>query len=317
MPRASVLVLDIGGTKIAGGIVNPGGTLQNHATIPTRPAEGGSAVLDRVVALAQRMAVDYPEHLDAVGIATAGDVDPHTGAISYATATIPHWLGLPVRDRLAAGLGLPAFVDNDGNAMALGEALDGAGRSYRSIVAIVVGTGIGGGIVLDGHIQRGAHGAAGRLGHVIVDYRGRRPCPCGGAGCLEALAAAPALVADFRERVGDAGIRARGAEPEALDVRALATWALAGDSEAAGAIQRGAFYLGVGIASLLNTLDPDIVVVGGGVAQVGETYFAEVRQVARDRAQPLVKATPIVPAHLGPQANLIGAAELAWQGLRG
>jgi glucokinase len=308
MNREPVLVIDIGGTKIAGAIVFPDGRIEHHQTRPTPSIEGGEAIMHRVIKLAQTITASSTIKPVAIGVSTGGDVG-HDGEIVYATATIPGWQGMPIRARLESALGLRAFVDNDGNAMALGEAMFGAGRGHAHIIGVVVGTGIGGGIVLDQKIYRGAHGFAGRLGHVIVDFTDQQPCTCGGAGCLEAHAASLALIAEFKKQSN-----APSLDP-GFGVKEIAALAENGNEIAERVIQRGAFFLGIGIASFLNLFDPDIIVVGGGVAQIGEKYFAEVQRVARARAQGSVRDTPIVPAMLGTHANLIGAAEFAWQGL--
>lgn len=305
--REPILVIDIGGTKIACGIALPDGRVESIQIEATQASEGGDAILQRVIALARSVRQTSRITPAAVGVGTAGDVDPVMGTISYATATIPNWLGLPIRARMQSALSLPTFVDNDGNVMALGETVFGAGRRQQAIVGITVGTGIGGGIVMDRHIYRGAKGFAGRMGHIIVDFEKRQPCACGGAGCLEAYAAALPMIADFARRAG--------VNVGQIGVKEIAEYAAAGNEIAQSVIQRGAFFLGVGIASLVNLLNPEMVIVGGGVAQIGERYFAEVRRVARERAQPSVRDTPIVPAQLGTNANLIGAAELAWQGM--
>ena len=305
--REPVLVIDIGGTKIASAIAFPDGHIEQHQTRPTPSTKGGNAIIERVIEMARPLVASSPVKPMAIGVSTGGDVGLE-GEIVYATATIPGWQGMPVRARIESALGLPTFVDNDGNAMALGETLFGAGRGYKHVIGVVVGTGIGGGIVLDQKIYRGAKGFAGRLGHVIVDFAEHQPCTCGGAGCLEAYAASLALLAEYKKQT-----QVQSLAP-GFGVKEMAQWAKAGDAIAARVIQRGAFYLGIGIASFLNMLNPDVVVIGGGIAQIGEGYFAEVRRVARERAQGSVRDTPIMPATLGTQANLIGAAELAWQG---
>lgn len=306
--REPVLVIDIGGTKIASAIAFPDGHIEQHQTRPTPSTEGGNAIIQRVIELAQTIVSSSQVKPTAIGVSTGGDVG-HEGEIVYATATIPGWQGMPVRARMESALGLRTFVDNDGNAMALGETLFGAGRGYKHVIGIVVGTGIGGGIVLDQKIYRGAKGFAGRLGHIIVDFAEQQPCTCGGAGCLEAYAASLALIAEYKRQT-----QAQSFAP-GFGVKEIAQLAESGDAVAAQVIRRGAFYLGIGVASFLNVLNPDVVVIGGGIAQIGEWYFAEVRRVARERAQGSVKDTPILPATLGPNANLMGAAELAWQGI--
>jgi glucokinase len=306
--REPILVIDIGGTKIAGAMAFPDGRIEQHQTCPTPGVEGGDAIMRRVIDLAQTIVASSEIKPVAIGVSTGGDVG-HDGEIVYATATIPGWQGMPVRARLESATGLRAFVDNDGNAMALGEAMFGAGRGYKHVIGVVVGTGIGGGIVLDQKNYRGAHGFAGRLGHIIVDFAEQQPCTCGGAGCLEAYAASLALIADFKKRTN-----AQSLDP-GFGVKEILQLAENGNAIATQVIQRGAYFLGIGIASFLNLFNPDLVIVGGGVAQIGEIYFAEMRRVAHARAQGSVRDTPIVPVTLGTHANLIGAAELAWQGL--
>lgn len=271
----------------------------------------------RAIALAQELLREAGEPAPvAVGVGTAGQVVPGSGVMAFATAALPGWTGMPVRRRMEQATGLPSFVDNDANAMALGEAVFGAGRGCRYVVGLTVGTGVGGGIVVDGRVYHGVGGLANNIGHVIIDYRGRRQCPCGKYGCLEAYASAPCIVADFLDGIGRRRLRRElGVEPGAVGVKEIAGWAAGDQQEALAAIQRGASFLGVGIATLLNLLNPEVVVIGGGVAQAGEVYFSVVRRVVRERAMPTVAETPVLPAQLGPQANLVGAACLAWQGL--
>jgi glucokinase len=313
MTRPPVLVIDIGGTKIAAGIAFSDGRIEHQQTRRTF-GSAGKIILHQVIELARVVMAMSKTPPSAVGVSTGGDVDRNTGSVVYATTTIPDWQGIPLRAQLESALGLPVSVENDGNAMALGEALYGAGRGQRCVIGIVVGTGIGGGIVIDRKLYRGAQGFAGRLGHIIVDYSERQPCTCGATGCLEAYAASLALVADFRKQIGDTRIRELGLA-ESFGVKEIAELAEAGYAAAAEVIARGAFFLGIGIASLLNLLNPDIVIIGGGVAQIGTRYLEEVRRVAYARAQRSVKDTPIVPALLGTNANLIGAAEVAWQAI--
>lgn len=179
---------------------------------------------------------------------------------------------------------------------------------------MTIGTGIGRGIVIGGKIYRGAQATAGRIGHIIVDYTGSRPCTCGGYGCLEAYASATAITGEFVRAIGDERIQTElGLETLVLGVKDIAALAAAGHAEAQKVIQRGAMFLGIGIASLLNLLSPDRVIIGGGVAQIGESYLSEVRRVAQARAQGPSRSTPIIAARLGTRANLLGAAELAWR----
>lgn len=310
-----VLAVDIGGTKIAGGVVTPEGRVSGLQHLPTEAKQGGEAVLDRVITLLRelRQAAGTPV---AVGIGTAGFIQPETGIVAFATSALPGWQGMPVRQRIEAALGLPTFVDNDVHVMALGEASFGAGRGTRHMLGLTIGTGVGGGVIIDGQIYYGATGVAGAFGHLIIDYQRRRRCPCGKYGCLEAYASGPAIIAEFVRSAGKGFIqREMKLEPEQVGVKEIVELARANQPDAWAAIRHGGSFLGIGVASLLNLFNPELVVVGGGVAQAGELYMSEVRSVARECSLPNVAETPILPAVLGPQANLAGAAELAWQGL--
>jgi glucokinase len=316
--RGPILALDIGGTKIAGGLVSPEGKVSLARQVPSEAQQGGEAVMQRAIALAQALrdeATASGRAPAAIGVGSAGDIQPETGVVTFATASIPNWTGMPIRRRMEAALALPAFVDNDGNVMALGEAALGAGQGCLDMIGLTVGTGIGGGIIAGGHVYHGAGGSAGALGHIIIDYQEQRPCACGGAGCLEAYAASPALVADFVSRAGEARLAELELDPARIGVKEIAELAHQGDGVAQAVIQRGAYYLGIGIASLLRAFNPAKVVVAGGVAQIGEMYLAEVRRVAHQRAKGRAGQAPILAATLGTQANLVGAAELARQGL--
>ncbi|MCP4196459.1 MAG: ROK family protein [Proteobacteria bacterium] len=313
------LVVDIGGTKIAAGLVTPDGQLDLIRHLPTEAQQGGEALILRVITLIETLrqaAKAKNQDSVAVGLGTAVFVHPHTGVVTFSTSALPGWQGMSVRQRVEQALELPTFVDNDVHMMALGEATDGAGQGYRHLLGLTVGTGVGGGVVIGGRLYQGTWGSAGVAGHLIIDYQGRRRCPCGRYGCLEAYASAPAIVAGFTGRVGKRVMRQEfGLDPRGIELRDIARMAQQGHPEAMAIIRRGAGFLGVGIAAMLNLLNPELVVIGGGVAQIGSLYFTTVRHTVQERALSYVAETPILPALLGPQANLIGAVHLAWQSL--
>ncbi len=317
--RGPALAVDIGGTKIAGGLVTPDGQIDLLRHLSTEAQQGGEALIRRVVTLLKTLrqaARAKNQEPVTIGLGTAGFIHPQTGRVAFATSALPGWQGIPVRQRVEQALALPTFVDNDVHVMALGEATGGAGQGYRHLLGLTIGTGVGGGVVIGGQLYQGARGSAGAAGHLIIDYQGRRRCPCGRHGCLEAYASAPAIVADFIDKVGKRKMRQEfGLDPGGIGVKDIAKLAQQGHPEAMAVIRRGGGFLGVGIAAMLNLLNPELVVIGGGVAQIGELYFSTIRHTVRERALSYVAETPIVPALLGPQANLIGAAHLAWQGL--
>ncbi|MCV7428743.1 ROK family protein [Mycobacterium montefiorense] len=296
------LCLDIGGTKIAVGLADSEGSLVYTATRPT-PA-GGSA--DQVWAVVAAMIAEALAAADgvvrAVGIASAGPIDLHSGTVS--PINIEGWQGFPLRDRVAAAVpGVPVRLGGDGVCMALGEHWLGAGRGARFLLAMVVSTGVGGGLVLDGAPYPGRSGNAGHVGHVVIEQDGE-PCTCGGRGCVETVAAGPWLVRWARAHGWSA--------PRSADARELAAAATAGDEVALRAFDRGATALAMMIASVAAVCDLDLVIIGGGVAKSGHLLFDPLRAALAGYAGlDFLSGLRVVPAALGGEAGLIGAARLA------
>lgn len=289
------LALDIGGTKIAAGIVDADGTLLRNARRPT--PRGG--VSDQVWAAAERAIADVLDGpVAGVGISSAGPINLSDGTIS--PVNIPAWRGFPVVDRVVAAVpGVPVRLAGDGLCMALGEHWRGAGQGASFLLGMVVSTGIGGGLVLDGAPYDGRTGNAGHVGHTVVELGGPL-CSCGGRGCVEAIASGPHLVAWAREQ-GWAG----------ADARELAQAASAGDSVALQAFRRGARAIAAMIASVGAVCDLDLVVIGGGVAQAGPVLFDPLHEaLAEYLGLSFLAGLRVVPAALGGAAGLVGAAAL-------
>lgn len=302
---ALTLCLDIGGTKIAAGLADPGGALVHTAIRPT-PAGGDAeavwAAVAATIADAMRVA-DGP--VTAVGIASAGPIDLPGGSVS--PVNIRSWRGFPLRDRVAAEVpGVPVRLGGDGVCMALGEHWRGAGRGARFMLGMVVSTGVGGGLILDGVPYTGRTGNAGHVGHVVVEQHGR-PCACGGRGCVETVASGPWMVRWARDN-------GWSASPGA-GARDLAAAAAAGDALAVRAFRRGATALAAMIASVGAVCDLDLVVIGGGVAKSGGVLFDPLRAALADYAGlDFLAGLRVVPAALGGEAGLVGAARLAGLG---
>jgi len=296
------LCLDIGGTKIAAGLADPGGALVHTAIRPTPTGVGAEDVWAAVAAtIADALrAADGP--VAAVGIGSAGPVDQHSGSVN--PVNIPSWDAFPLRDRVAAAVpGVPVRLGGDGVCMALGEHWRGAGRGARFLLGMVVSTGVGGGLVLDGVPYTGRTGNAGHVGHVVVEQDGL-PCACGGRGCVETVAAGPWLVRWARANGWPA--------PPGAGARDLAAAASAGDPVAQRAFRRGATALGAMIASVGAVCDLDLVVIGGGVANAGPLLFDPLRAALAEYAKlDFLAGLRVVPAELGGQAGLVGAARLA------
>lgn len=288
------LSLDIGGTKIAVGLVDSVGTLVYSARSPT-PATEVWAVVEAMIAEAMDVAGGA---VGGVGVASAGPIDLAAGTVS--PVNIASWRGFPLRDRVAAAVpGVPVRLGGDGLCMALGEHWRGAGRGARFLLGIVVSTGVGGGLVLDGGPYHGRTGNAGHVGHVVVEPDGQ-PCTCGGRGCVETVAAGPSMTrwAQANGWSGD-------------DAVALTESATAGNPLALRAFRCGAQALAAMIASVAAVCDLDVVVVGGGVANAGGVLFDPLRAaVAGHAGLEFIRDLRVLPAALGGDAGLVGAARL-------
>ncbi|MBP0457639.1 ROK family protein [Streptomyces montanisoli] len=295
--------VDVGGTKIAAGLVSTTGLLDERLVLPTPATEGASAILGTVQRAVETLRASLPpgDVVTGVGIGTGGVVDHARGVIVSATGLLHGWAGTRVADELHARLGLPVAIDNDGNALALGEHRFGAGRGHQDVLYVAVGTGIGGALVLGGELRRGAHHSAGELGHQPAPGAEGRPCSCGGRGHIEAAASGPSITAAYRERSGDTQV---------TDLRVVAARAAAGDGQAAGAIEEAATILGKVVAGLANTVDPEAVVIGGGVAQLGPILWPPLETGFRAGTLPPLADVPVLPALLGPTAAIVGAATL-------
>ncbi|RUP03859.1 MAG: ROK family protein [Mycobacterium sp.] len=305
------LCLDIGGTKIAAGLADPAAladptrTLVYNATCPTPSGAGAEQVWDAVATMVGEALRAAGGTVAGVGIASAGPVNLATGTVS--PVNIRAWRGFPLRDRVAAAVpGVPVRLGGDGVCMALGEHWIGAGRGAGFLLGMVVSTGVGGGLVLDGVPYTGRTGNAGHVGHMVVDPDGL-PCACGGRGCVETIASGPSMTRWARANGWSA---AAGA-----GARELSAAAAAGDEVALQAFARGTRALAAMIASVAAVCDLDLVVIGGGVAKSGGLLFDPLRSALAEYARlDFLAGLRVVPADLGGDAGLIGAARLV--GLR-
>jgi glucokinase len=290
-PSAPVLAVDIGGTKLAAAVVGPDGVLLSRAQAPTTGHATGDALFEALAAVVAdaRSAAPPGAEPAAVGVGCGGPMAP--GGEEISPLNIPAWRAFPLRARLAERTGLATFVDNDAKALALGEGWIGAAAGLHDFLAMVVSTGVGGGIVLDGRLLDGAGGNAGHIGHVIVEPGGR-PCPCGARGCLEAEASGTGIAAATGRPAAEAG----------PDV-----------------VARTGTLVGRAVASVANLLDLRLALVAGSVALgFGEPFFAAA-QAELDRSARLdfSRGATIAPAGLGPDGPLVGAAAVGFRGLAG
>ena len=312
-----ILGVDLGGTNIVVGAMRADGSTQ-HAmhSVPTRADLGADAVVARIAeALERSIAETFAEtgatraDFLGVGIGSPGPLDRKTGVVIF-TPNLG-WRDFPLRDRVSAAVGLPATLDNDANCATFGEWWIGAAKGARHVVGLTIGTGIGGGIILDGTLFHGASDVAGELGHITIDSTGRR-CGCGNYGCLEAYASGPAIAERAREALA-------GGEPSMLPelvagdlsrITAATVYDAAhrGDDVAGHVVRDTAKFLGIGVANFLNIFNPEVVVLAGGVTQAGDALFEPLRAEVRRRAfAPAVEACRIVPGILDGNAGVIGA----------
>ncbi len=302
-----LLGIDIGGTKIAGGVMDAEtGRLLLQDRAPTLALEGGPAVLQRALGLARTLldaaATQGLPTPAAIGVGAGGQIDSKAGVVVFATDVLPGWTGTPLRAAFEEAFSLPTAVDNDVNALAIGESRFGAGQDFSNLLYLGLGTGVGGAIIANGRLYHGVRGAGSELGHLVLVPDGL-PCTCGGHGCLEQYVSGPALLRHFHAVGGDATL------PDGVPLAAMARQDP--ESHAARAIGLTGGLLGLGLVTLANIFGPDRILIGGGLAALGDLLLEPARRVLRERALPGVRDCPVLPAALGPDASVIGAASLA------
>jgi glucokinase len=312
MARDLVIGVDLGGTNVRSAVVDEAGRIAHHAKLSVAGSGSAEAVIDRTVAcIARTMDGCGRDRVCGIGVGTPGLVVAETGEVVYAP-NVPGWKDLPLGSILEARLGAPVAVENDANAAAIGEHWVGAGRGVRHMICLTLGTGVGGAIILNDQIWRGANGAAGEVGHITVVENGAL-CGCGAPGCLEAYASAPAIARQAREAL-QTGRASRLRDLCAGDLDAITSAMVAraaeeGDPAAQEVMHRAGTLLGMAISSLTNLLNPELFVIGGGVINAGDLLFTPIWHEVRRRAYKWSAGIlRIVPAALGDDAGIIGAA---------
>ena len=296
--------VDIGGTKIAVGIVDEGGRVTSRLTSPTEAERGYPHALERIESMLRLMAEREGVEITGIGIGCTGPVDPFTGEIGDVDF-LPGWQGTnPVRD-LSALFNVPAAMENDADAAALAEAHWGAGKGKQRLIYVTVGTGIGGGIVLGGKLYRGVDRSHPEIGHHVIDPSGPR-CFCGAHGCWEVLARGPALV-EWVNHQAPPGYPHR----ENLSAERICSLARQGDELACRAVEREAYYMGLGLANLITLFAPDAIVLGGRVMESAPLFWDGIRKIIRSSCGLVPhQKTDLAVASLGPDTPLIGAAQV-------
>ncbi|MCL0092022.1 ROK family protein [Dehalococcoidales bacterium] len=311
-----VLAIDVGGTKIITAIISNKGQVMAREYYLTRADEGPESVINRILS-----AIDHllnlrniaPSQLDSISIAAAGAIDFERGLVTL-SPNLPGWYNIPLRDMVKGKYKVNTWLINDASAAALGEHHLGAGRGVNNLILLTLGTGIGGGIIINDQLYHGPCGSAGEIGHMTIDANGPR-CKCGNIGCLEILASGTAVAQEAIRRIGQGESSSlTEVKIENITAETVSIAAQGGDPLALEVISKAATYLGVGMVNLVNIFNPEMIIVGGGMAQMGELLLNPARQVVTERAFKLpAQAVRIVPAQLGDNAGVLGAAIFARQ----
>lgn len=321
-PAQFVIGVDLGGTKILSAVVSRHGRIISRDYRPTGAKRGVKAVIgtmaESVLAAAEKSGVAH-DRLAAIGLGAAGISNPDTGIV-YLSPTLPDWHNVQVRDALADATGLPVFLMNDANAAALGEMYFGAAKGCRNFIYVTISTGIGGGIIIGGKLYSGAAGMAGEIGHMTVEPDGP-PCNCGGAGCWEQYASGSALARRAQEQIQQGKITVMcemaGGNLDRVDAQLVKKAAEHRDALALKLVAETARYLGIGLGSLINIFNPELIVIGGGFSAMGDMLlkpaFAEAKRHSYRDAYDVVK---FKIAERGSDSGVLGAAIYAFQMLK-
>jgi len=310
--------VDLGGTNIKAVLADDQGNILVSDSVPTLSYEGPQKVLERMARLVNDLSQRSGHKPLAVGMAVPGLIDLAAGKTKFLPNLPTQWRDVAVRDILEPQLNCPVYLLNDVRAATLGELTFGHGRTARTMAFFALGTGIGGGVAIDGRLRLGPLGAAGELGHLVVMPDGPQ-CGCGARGCLETVASGPAITAEG-VRLLLSGLAPKlheltGGDAGKVTTRTMAMAAAAGDEKVRDAIIRAARFLGYGIVDVIVTLHPDLIVLGGGVANIGALIFDTVRRTVREQVHMLpVDDIAIKPSQLGDNAGALGGIALAMKG---
>jgi glucokinase len=325
MSAAKYIGIDLGGTKIAGVLADTGGTVLYQETIPTRTEEGQDKVIARIYGLIRALlAAAGAGEVKGIGLCTPGPSDLKAGVVIEAPNL--KWKDLPIVALLEKEFNLPVVLENDANAAAYGEYVYGAAKGRKDLVYLTVSTGIGGGIIVNGELVYGRNYSAGEVGHMVVLPDGP-PCGCGRRGCVEALASGSAIAREakallLKEGQGGSGRTGllwemTGGDPERLTAKEVGKAAAQGDPLALSVLEKAFRYLGIALGNLVNLLNPEIIVIGGGVAAMGPLLFRPAIQAMEATAfAHMCRDLPVVPALLGGEAGTRGMVALACRKIR-
>ena len=309
--------IDVGGTNVKIALVDENGKIIYSNSVPTYAKMGYEYTVNNIKQAIKDLMNEtetQPKDIQGIGFDFPGQVDYKTGVVKLAP-NIPGWVNVPIAQMIEEEFHIPTKIDNDVRCAALGEMLFGAGRGCENFVCITVGTGIGSGLVVNGQIVRGASNAAGELGHIKLQMKDGPICGCGDTGCLEAFASGPSIVAMAQDYI-KGGKSTKFREMAAAEGGEITPYMVAKAAEAGDPVAKRIFeivgeYIGIGLTSVINLLNPEKVIIGGGVAEAGDLLFNPIRKTIKERAMVVAgEAVEIVPAQLGNSAGVIGASML-------
>ena len=303
--------LDLGGTNLKYALGSENGDILIKRSRPSNADQSQEAIFETMFASIEELlseANDQNEKVMAIGVGSPGSIDIHEGKLLGSTPNIQAWTNAPIKKKLEERFSIPVWADNDANIMALAEARKGAGRGFNNILCLTLGTGIGGGIVINGEVLRGSHFSAAEVGHVIIDYKGKL-CKCGNRGCFEVYASATAMVERYQQKLKAAGI---SFNPGEIDAKLIFERAAKKEIQAIETINETCQFLSIGIVSIANIIDPEVVVIGGGISEAGDDFIRQTEKMVKNFGiKSITQSIKLVRAQMGNDAGIIGAILLA------
>lgn len=306
--------IDVGGTNVKVALVTDEGQIIYSDSVPTRAEMGYEYTVNNIKQAIYDLMKEtntQAQDIEGIGFGFPGQVDYKTGIVKL-LPNIPGWVNVPIAQIMEDEFHIPTRIDNDARCAALGELFTGAGKGCENIVCVTVGTGVGSGIIINGKVVRGASNAAGEIGHIKLEMKDGLICGCGDTGCMEAYVSAPSIVAMAEDYIkGGKSTKFREMANPEISAYIVAEAAKAGDKVAQRIFKIMGEYLGIGLSSVVNLLNPEKIIIGGGVADAGDIFLNPVRETIKSRAMEISgNAVQVVPAELGNRAGVIGASLL-------
>jgi glucokinase len=303
--------LDLGGTNLKYALGTINGKIIKKKSRPSQADQSQNKIFENMFIAIEELKAEAEKRKDtilSIGIGSPGSINFETGQLNGKTPNLPNWANAPIKKTLEDKFNIPTWADNDANVMALAEARIGAGKRFKNILCLTIGTGIGGGILINNQVLRGEHFSAAEVGHIIVEYNGKR-CNCGNKGCLEAYTTAPAMVRRYKEKLQRLGVAYNMYD---LNTEFIFQKAVRNEGLALETIVETCGYLGAGIASISNIIDPEVVIIGGGVSEAGATFIKQIEESVKQYSiKSIMQNLKVVKAKMGNDAGIVGAILLA------